>query len=1149
MALRPPPPTLPDRYRLWPDASRAFLGSGGAASVWRVQDQDLGVLVALKVLKDTRPGFLAKMEREAVLASRVVHPNVVAVHDIGRTPDDKGYLAFALASDGTMLDAASRPPPWPELLDLTLQLLDALAAMHARGILHLDVKLSNLLLHRTADGAHTQLWLADLGVARALWDDDEDKSVVGTVSYMSPERLTGQHHLWCPSTDLFAVGGVLYRLITGRLPYPARDPSEGLTQRQHPPKTVTPRPGLVVPRGLDRVLLPMLQFDRRGRYDLASDAIRAFKHLPPVEPEEGVSASHPNPGGHPDAQPARGVPTWYRPPPVAPPQHLRYPNPNRRVPQAPSLLSQREIALVGREPELELLWRTARTALRTHRPLMVEVSGPSGSGRTRLLSAFTRALEEAGLGEGARMQYAVAEGPNLGLRGAWRRILPPGSRRDIFIREIASNFARDRGTTLEQCFSDGRVLAGWLSPTGGKTFALNRSAIRGMMVEHLERRSWRGLSWLWVEDAHLAGENDDCWSIVDQLMLRDVPALILIDAADDRVTPSLLELRARHHKAVRRIHLEPLRGREAEALVHAHLPLDPELTALLVPRASHQPKLVKDILIHWVRTGQLHEQANDRGQGRLWSLTGGVPDLPPDEPTLARARLASTTLDGPRKDALHALALAGNGAPESVMGRVSQEGLDRLVVDGLVDIQQGRCMLQPAALEAVVVESLDSRRAVKMHSLLADAWHEEGDDPQVALQVGRHRFSAGKTAAALPDLLSALRHLSSTLPVPELQVLAEHTRTAAEATGSPGEAWVAASLALANAAWRTGDEPTARAIDDVLLQASVEPEERMAVLCAWIRRNMLSSLKGHTTDLEALLKEGEALLPDVRTPQRADFHATRAWYRAAQLDVDGALAEVLDALSCRPDPEVGCRARVLRAQLLATVDPMVSWHESLRVVETARDYGLLRYEVVAWGLAADAMVYLGRAEEVIERLQSGVSRLEAHGEQRAAHSVRLQLGLALMAAGRESAALDVWRRARDNQARPLLPASLNATACLGLLSILRGEDAKVRELLPSTTTLAPASTTAWQLLRAIIDLRQGVDQPALPAPITVSRAVALGMPGMFLASLLVSEARAAGQADVAQNLCNVYEQECARVGVDPDEARPWLERARRSRRG
>jgi len=1142
MALRPPPPALPPRYRLWPDGARAFLGSGGAASVWRVQDQDLGVLVALKVLKDTRPGFLAKMEREAVLASRVVHPNVVAVHDIGRTPDGKGYLAFALASDGTMLDVASKPPPWPELLDLTLQLLEALAAMHARGILHLDVKLSNLLLHRT--GAGTQLWLADLGVARALWDDDDDKSVVGTVSYMSPERLTGQHHLWCPSTDLFAVGGVLFRLITGRLPYPARDPSEGLTQRQRPPTKLIPRPGLTVPQGLGQVILPMLQFDRRGRYDLASDAIRAFKHLPPVREGMRAPVGHPNPGGHPDILAPRGVPTWFRPPPVPPPPRLRYPSAGRRVPQAPSLLSQREIALVGREPELELLWRTARTALRTRRPILVEVSGPSGSGRSRLLSAFTRALEEAGLGEGAWMQYAVAEGPNLGLRGSWRRILPPGSRRDIYVREIASAFARDRGSTLEQCYSDARLLSSWLSPTGAKSFSLNRSAIRAMMVEHLERRSWRGLSWLWVEDAHLAGENDDCWAIVDQLMMRDVPALILIDAADDRITPSLLELRARHHKSVRRIRLEPLRGREAEALVQAHLPLDPELTALLVPRASNQPKLVKDLLTHWVRTGQLHEKAGDDIHGRVWTLSGGMPALPPDARALAQARLDTTPLDGPRLDALHALALAGNGTPERVLARVSMEGLDRLVVDGLVDIQQGRCMLQPAALEAVVREQLQEVRSNLVHGKLARAWATEADDPRVALQVGRHHFEAGQSAEALPHLLRSLDHMAATLPVAELRELAERTRTAAEAEGRGSAAWLSASLALAHAAWRGGDPALARSIDAELLAAPLDDDGRMRVLCANIRRGIHTDL-----DIVPLVAEAEALLPAVRTPRRADFHATHAWVRAARLDVDGALAEVLDALSCRPDPVVGCRARLLRAQLLATIDPMVSWHEALRVVETARDYGLLRYEVVAWGLAADSMVFLGRADEVIERLQSGVQRLEAHGEVRAAHTARLQLGLALMAAGRESSAQEVWVKAGKAPSQSVLPAALDATACLGVLALLRGEPAKVARLCPQEAPASDALRAVWSLLMPAADLQLGDATCPFPSPTTFRRAVALGLPGMFLAKLMVAEAELVERGDAAAPLAAAFQEECAHLGVDPDEAKPWLDRARRSRRG
>jgi len=1140
MAHRSPPPVLPDRYLLWPDAERAFLGSGGAASVWRVQDQDLGVLVALKVLKDTRPGFLAKMEREAVLASRVVHPNVVAVHDIGRTPDAKGYLAFALASDGTMLDVASRPPAWPELLSLTIQLLEALAAMHSRGILHLDVKLSNLLLHRSR-GLRTQLWLADLGVARALWDDDEDKSVVGTVSYMSPERLTGQHHLWCPSTDLFAVGGVLYRLITGRLPYPARDPAEGLKQRQRPPTSVVARSGLQVPEGLEQVILPMLQFDRRGRFDLAADAIRAFRNLPPVD---GSRPGHRNPGGHPGAMVPRGVPMWHRPPTDSVPGALRYPSSSRRVPQAPSLLSQREIALVGRDPELELLWRTARTALRTRRPILVEVAGPSGSGRSRLLSAFTRALEEAGLGEGARMQYAVADGPNLGLRGAWRRIHPPGSRRDTFVREIAGTFARDRGSTLEQCYSDARLLASWLSPTAAQSVSQNRSAIRGMMVEHLEHRSWRGLSWLWIEDAHLAGANDDCWAIIDQLLQRNVPALVLVDAADGHITPSLLELRARHNRSLRRIRLEPLRGREAEALVQAHLPLDSRLTQLLLPRASSHPKLVKDLLTHWVSTGELRETVSADVQGRVWTLSGAMPSLPPDARALAVARLEATDLDEACVNALHAVALAGSGVPDRVVARVSAEGLDRLVVAGLVDLQQGRCVLQPAELQEVVRGRLDSRRSHLVSGWLARAWAQEEDDPSVAYEVGRHHFEAGQVSDALPHLSRALEHMAPTLPVAELRKLADRTRVAAEVSRREPAFWLRASLALAHAAWREGSMERARQLDEELLRATLEPDGRMQVLCAAVRR----SLHQKDSRIDALLAEAEMLLSDVRTPRRADYHATRAWVRAHRLDVDGALAELLDALSCRPEPVVECRARLLRARLLSIMDPMVSWHEALRVIETARDYGLLRYEVMAWGLAADSMVFLGRSEEVVERLQSGVQRLEAHGELRSAHSARLQLGMALMAAGREAAAREVWLASGSAQLPPVLPAVVDAGASLAMLSLFRGDHSRVLELHRQADLSSPTAQTMWSLLLPLGALMSGNLPSPFPGSTVIHRAVALGMPGLFLASLLIGETRAAGQPQIATALEKALHFECARLGVDPEEAHPLLERVRRARR-
>ena len=122
----------------------------------------------------------------------------------------------------------------------------------------------------------------------------------------------------------------------------------------------------------------MLQFDRRARYDLAADAIRAFQGLPQLYETPLVE----NPAGHPQAASPPGVPRWHRPPPVEPPATLPLSAnlQNRRVPQAPSLLRQREIAIVGREPEMELLWRSARTALRTGRPVLVEITGAKGSG-------------------------------------------------------------------------------------------------------------------------------------------------------------------------------------------------------------------------------------------------------------------------------------------------------------------------------------------------------------------------------------------------------------------------------------------------------------------------------------------------------------------------------------------------------------------------------------------------------------------------------------------------------------------------------------------------------------------------------------------------------------------------------------------------
>ena len=395
--------------------------------------------------------------------------------------------------------------------------------------------------------------------------------------------------------------------------------------------------------------------------------------------------------------------------------------------------------------------------------------------------------------------------------------------------------------------------------------------------------------------------------------------------------------------------------------------------------------------------------------------------------------------------------------------------------------------------------------------------------------------------AALPSLRSALDQLAATLPVPDLITLARRVRAAA--TGEPA-AWLDASLVLADALWRADDRPGARAVDSDLIARELATDQRMRVLCGRVRRS--DPIEASMVD--TWLAEAKGLLPNVRTPLRADYHATRAWVCASTLDVDGALAEVLDALSCRPDPVVGCRARVLRARLLSSIDPMVTWHEALRVVETARDYGFLRYQVLAWGLAADNMVFLGRSDEAIERLQSGVQRLVAHGEVLAARSAKLHLGMALMAAGRDSSAREIWESARGHEYRAHPSTVLGPSACLALLSALRGEDRRVMELLPKVPPADLPSRAAWGLLLPIAELGSGLSEVHLPDARLLRQSVSLGMPGLFATLALIAEMRSAGRRTQATAMERVFTLECGRLGVDPEDARPWLERARRSRR-
>jgi hypothetical protein len=214
-----------DRYRLIEP-----LGTGGMSVVWRGFDEVLGRAVAVKVLAPkllADPRSRGRIQAEARAAALLSHPHVAAVHDFGHTADGEPFVVMELIT-GQSLEAVGRLPT-TDALRLGAQLASALAAVHARGLVHRDVKPANVML--TADGAK----LVDFGISAIAGDTaDLDDEVLGTPAYLAPERLQGLPTT--AATDVYGLGLVIYETLTGWLPWPAETTDEMLRahRRLHP---------------------------------------------------------------------------------------------------------------------------------------------------------------------------------------------------------------------------------------------------------------------------------------------------------------------------------------------------------------------------------------------------------------------------------------------------------------------------------------------------------------------------------------------------------------------------------------------------------------------------------------------------------------------------------------------------------------------------------------------------------------------------------------------------------------------------------------------------------------------------------------------------------------------------------------------------
>ncbi len=264
---------------------RDKIGSGGMGEVYLAEHQLLKRPCAIKLIRPDKAGdphALARFEREVRAMARLTHPNTVEIYDFGATPDGTFYYVMEYLHGMTLeeLTAIHGPQPSGRVIHLLRQTCGALAEAHAAGMIHRDIKPANIFAARRG-GEYDFAKLLDFGLVKESTRDPNDallshpQALRGTPQFMAPEQITRERPV-DPRSDLYALGGVAYLMLTGRAPFEGENAAEVMIAATRDPVVPPSHVVLHVPKDLESIVVRCLAKDPAERYASAVELERSL---------------------------------------------------------------------------------------------------------------------------------------------------------------------------------------------------------------------------------------------------------------------------------------------------------------------------------------------------------------------------------------------------------------------------------------------------------------------------------------------------------------------------------------------------------------------------------------------------------------------------------------------------------------------------------------------------------------------------------------------------------------------------------------------------------------------------------------------------------------------------------------------------------